>query len=36
VIALLRGGCRGLPTTRPLDFVLSRPAVLDDEVGVAV
>jgi hypothetical protein len=36
VDALLRGGCRGPRTTGPLNFVLSRPVVLDDEVAVAV
>jgi hypothetical protein len=36
VDAVLRGGCRGPCTIWPLDFVLSRLAVLDNEVDVAV
>jgi hypothetical protein len=36
VDAVLRGGYRGPRTIGPLDFVFPRPAVLDDEVVVAV
>jgi hypothetical protein len=36
VDAVLQGGYRGPRTTWPLDFVLPRPAVLDDEVAIAV
>jgi hypothetical protein len=35
VDAVLQGGYRGPRTTGPLDFVLPRPAVLDDEVTIA-
>jgi hypothetical protein len=36
VDAILRGGYRGPRTTGPLEFVLPRLVVLDDEVAVAV
>jgi hypothetical protein len=36
VDAVLRGGCRGPRITGPLNFVLPRPAVLDDEVAIVV
>jgi hypothetical protein len=36
VDVLLTGCCRGPRTTKPLDFVLPRPVVLDDEVVVTV